>query len=100
MNAPLCTVRMLGVLLCHVVWLEATAGRAENSFEWQTAPPDSPGVSPTALEAIRKRMADKKTGAFLVVRNDRIVCEWYAPGVTPQRKFGTASLVQALLGGS
>jgi CubicO group peptidase (beta-lactamase class C family) len=44
-------------------------------------------------------MEDKKTGAFLVARHDRIVCEWYAPGISSQRKFGTASLAKALVGG-
>ena len=89
--------RTMGILF--FVCLAMTAGRAQTLFEWQAATPESQGISPTALEAIRKRMEDKKSGAFLVVHNDRIVCEWYAPGVTPQRKFGTASLAKALVGG-
>src|SRR5262245_64211867 len=44
-------------------------------------------------------MAGKKTRAFLVIRNDRIVCEWYAPSVTATTKQGTASLAKALVGG-
>jgi CubicO group peptidase (beta-lactamase class C family) len=79
--------------------LGAASAAAQNPFEWQAAAPESQGVSSTELEIIRKRMVDKKTGGFLVVRHDRIVCEWYAPGVTPQRKFGTASLAKALIGG-
>ncbi|MBI2946896.1 MAG: beta-lactamase family protein, partial [Verrucomicrobia bacterium] len=68
-------------------------------FEWQAATPESQGISPARLEAIRERMANKKTRAFLVARNDRIVCEWYAPGVTATTKQGTASLAKALVGG-
>jgi len=68
-------------------------------FEWQTASPESQGVSPDHLEIIRQRMADKGTRAFLVIRHDHIVCEWYAPGVTATAKQGTASLAKALVGG-
>src|SRR5213592_3933277 len=68
-------------------------------FEWQRATPESQDVSPARLEVIRERMASKKTRAFLVVRNDRLVCEWYASGVTATTKQGTASLAKALVGG-
>src|SRR6266536_419932 len=68
-------------------------------FEWQTATPESQDVSPAQLEVIRERMASKKTRALLVVRNDRIVCEWYAPGVNATTRQGTASLAKALVGG-
>src|SRR4051812_9888644 len=89
------------------LWLAAVLlfGGAGNSwlcaaqFEWRTATPESQGMSPTQLEAIRERMAAKKTRAFLVIRNDHIVCEWYASGVAPTTKQGTASLAKALVGG-
>jgi CubicO group peptidase (beta-lactamase class C family) len=44
-------------------------------------------------------LAKRKTRAFLVIRNDKMVYEWYADGVTPERKQGTASLAKALVGG-
>jgi CubicO group peptidase (beta-lactamase class C family) len=68
-------------------------------FDWQSATPQSQGMSSDGLEVIRERMAKKKTKAFLVICNDRIVCEWYAPGVTATTKHGTASLAKALVGG-
>ncbi len=68
-------------------------------FAWQTATPESQGLSPERLETVRARMESKKTRAFLVARNDRIVCEWYAPGVSADAKQGTASLAKALVGG-
>ncbi len=49
--------------------------------------------------AVNEDLAAKKTRAFLVVRNDKIVYEWYAPGVTAASKQGTASLAKALVGG-
>src|SRR6266705_2109110 len=65
------------------VWLEAmlllaclgNIGCGAGQFEWQMATPESQGISPERLAAISERMAEKKTRAFLVVRNDHIVCE-------------------------
>ena len=34
-----------------------------------------------------------------MVRDDKIVYEWYAPGHGPDRKQGTASLAKAIVGG-
>lgn len=68
-------------------------------FEWQAATPESQGVNARALDTIKQRMIDKKTAAFLVVRNDRIICEWYAAGHSNSTKEGTASLAKALVAG-
>ncbi|HEU0039421.1 MAG TPA: serine hydrolase domain-containing protein, partial [Verrucomicrobiae bacterium] len=67
--------------------------------DWPTAKPESQGLSSERLDAIKERLAAKKTRAFLVVRNDRVIYEWYAPGVTATTKQGTASLAKALVGG-
>src|SRR5215467_165308 len=69
------------------------------NWEWPNATPESQGMSSARLEAIQQRLAAKKTRAFLVVRNDHIVFEWYSPGVTAATKQGTASLAKALVGG-
>jgi CubicO group peptidase (beta-lactamase class C family) len=72
---------------------------AEKAWDWPTATPESQGMSGPRLDAIKQRLASKKTRAFLVVRNDCIVYEWYATGVTATTKQGTASLAKALVGG-
>ena len=51
------------------------------------------------LDALRDELAARRTRALLVVRNDRIVYEWYADKVTADTKQGTASLAKALVGG-
>src|SRR6185369_14275745 len=51
------------------------------------------------LDAIKDVLVAKKSRAFLVVRNDRLIVEWYADGVTATTKQGTASLAKALVGG-
>src|SRR5437764_218539 len=56
-------------------------------------------IAPRMLHALREDLAARRTLAFLVVRNDRVVYEWYARGVTADTKQGTASLAKALVGG-
>lgn len=57
---------------------------AEKSFEWETATPESQGMSLTKLDALRDGIA-KTTKALFVVRNDRVVYEWYAEGHGPTK---------------
>ena len=71
----------------------------EQSFLWQTASPESQGMSSSKLDALRDILAVKDTKTFLVVRHDRIVYEWYAPDYSPTRRHYTASLAKALVGG-
>ena len=95
---PNCPLRICLAVLA-IIFATQGVGRGGESFEWQSGVPESQGMSSTRLEVIRERLAAKKTRAFLVVRNDRIVCEWYAPGVTAETRQGTASLAKALVGG-
>jgi CubicO group peptidase (beta-lactamase class C family) len=68
-------------------------------FEWHSATPKSQGMSKDKLDAIKDELAKRKTRAFLVVRNDKIVCEWYAAEHGPDKKHGAASLSKATVGG-
>jgi CubicO group peptidase (beta-lactamase class C family) len=77
---------VFGISICH-------------AFEWQTATPESQGMLSAKLETMRANLAAHRTKALLVIRNDQIVCEWYATGVTTNQKHGTASLAKALVGG-
>src|SRR4051794_12834308 len=67
-------------------------------FTWQTVTPESQGMSGPKLDALKDAIAPKTT-AFLVVRNDKIVYEWYAPGWSATKPHGTASLAKAVVGG-
>jgi CubicO group peptidase (beta-lactamase class C family) len=77
----------------------ATARPPGRSFEWQSATPESQGLSGPKLDALRDELARRRTRVFLVIRNDRIVYEWYAPGIDPKAKQGTASLAKAVVAG-
>lgn len=75
----------------------AWCGAAE--FQWTSATPESQGMSSEKLATMRDDLAARKTTGLLVVRNDKIVCEWYAPGQSAKSKHGTASMAKAIVGG-
>ena len=68
-------------------------------FQWETATPESQGMSSETLATMRDDLAARKTTGLLVIRNDKIVCEWYAPGQSAKSKHGTASMAKAVVGG-
>jgi len=68
-------------------------------FEWEKVAPEDQCLSSERLEAMCADLAEKGTKALLVVRNDRIVHEWYEPGRTASDTHYTASLAKALVGG-
>ncbi len=93
---PAWGIFLMMLLVLPVLARESSMGPGQ---EWPAATPESQGMSRARLDVIRERLAARKTRAFLVIRNDHIVCEWYAPGVTAATKQGTASLAKALVGG-
>jgi CubicO group peptidase (beta-lactamase class C family) len=68
-------------------------------FSWQSADPGSHGLERGKLDELRDILAANRTKALLIVRHDRIVYEWYAPGYSPDRRHYTASLAKSLVGG-
>ena len=79
-------VRGWWVVAVSLVAVGAARANQPAPFEWQTATPESQGMSAARLDALRDELAKRKTTAFLVVRNDRIVYEWYAPDHGPVRQ--------------
>lgn len=73
--------------------------KPEPAWDWPTATPESQGMSKEKLDALKDDLARRKSTVFLVIRNDHIVYEWYAPGHGPAQQEGTASLAKALVGG-
>jgi len=71
----------------------------QGGFEWEKAPPGNEGMLLQKLDAAKDVLAKKGTKTFLVIKNDKIVYEWYAPGYGPTKKHYTASLAKALVGG-
>jgi len=74
-------------------------GWAEKPFEWVPAQPEAVGISSEKLRALSAELAKRQTKAFLVVRHDKLIWEWYSPDHGPDKKHYTASLAKAIVGG-
>ncbi len=68
-------------------------------FEWQPAAPERQGMSKEKLDALKDDLARRRTRSFLVIRNDKIVYEWYADANGAELKLGVASLSKATVAG-
>src|SRR5688500_13673611 len=88
----------VGVVL-GLRWLAPGPAAAAEPFAWQTAPPHSQRRSGPERDTVRDGLTASGAQAFLVVRNDRIVYEWYAPARPAAKTHYTASLAKALVGG-
>src|SRR5262245_23765342 len=91
-------LRVAGILLTLAL-VRSLAAAPPDAFQWQTATPESQGMSTPKLAALQQNMAAHKTDALLVIRNDKIVSEWYAEGNSATKPHGTASLAKAIVGG-
>jgi CubicO group peptidase (beta-lactamase class C family) len=63
------------------------------------APSDDSGMDRARLDALRDRLAAKRTDSFLVMRRGRVAYEWYAPEWNAAKPHGAASLSKSLVGG-
>jgi len=90
--------RRTAICLVGTLFALTLPARADQ-FQWTTATPESQGMSSQKLEAMRASLAARKTTGLLVLRNDKIVCEWYAPGQSAASKHYTASMAKAVVGG-
>jgi len=71
-----------------------------SGFQWgEVVSPESQGMASARLEGAGRGLAERGTAALLVIRHDRIVQEWQAPGRGPSDGHYTASLAKALVGG-
>src|SRR6266516_1237635 len=68
-------------------------------FACQSATPESQGMSKPKLDALKDELARRKTRAFLVIRNDQVVYEWYAAGHGLTKRHGAASLSKPTVAG-
>ena len=67
--------------------------------DWLTATPESQGMSSKQLKVMADALVARRTSDLLVIRNDKIVCEWHAPGRSGTSLHGTASMAKAIVGG-
>ncbi len=84
------------LLLASVLAQPAVSGNPA----WLTATPESKGFDKAKLDAARDVLSARNTKNFLIIRQGRIVYEWYAADAGPDKPHYTASLAKALVGGT
>lgn len=72
--------------------------RPSPNVRWETATPESEGMDPERLEALRDSLAIHATRALLVARDGRIILEWYGPSFGPNTKLSLAALAKGVAG--
>jgi len=73
--------------------------KAAGPFEWEAAAPETQEMSSAKLKAMQEALAADHTHGLIVVRNDKVVCEWYAKDFPATKPHYTASAAKALVGG-
>ncbi len=87
---------LLALLLGLVFASAARAGGVFPGQDWETAAPDSQGLSAEKLEKARAWLASHNSRSGLVVRHGRIVAEWYFQDADRNSKFAAYSTSKSL----
>jgi len=83
-----------------VLALDTPFNKMESSFQWEKATPEALGMSSDLLDELKNNLEKKGTKKLLIIKNDRIIYEWFAEGWEDSvRKHYSASLAKALVGG-
>lgn len=89
MHASRLTVRILALATIYLAAarLLAADATAWPVPDWQTASPESQGMSAAGVEKVRDWLRDNGSKTGLVVRHGRIVGEWYFADAQPSSKY-------------
>ena len=68
------------------------------NVEWASASPESLGMDGSKLEALIESLSERDTDAFIVVKGNRIVAEWYGDGQSANKTHSLAALAKATTG--
>lgn len=66
-----------GAAVCVLAGLSLAGMARADSYDWEKATPESQGIDGDRLDALRQDLEARDTSVFLVVRNGRLVYEWY-----------------------
>ena len=100
MQVKKCTI----IISIHLLFLSTIVHRdasaADTLFHWNKSNPESQGMSSARLNDMMQTLQSKGTKKLLIIKNDYIVCEWFAEGWHDSlRTHYSASLAKALVGG-
>jgi CubicO group peptidase (beta-lactamase class C family) len=91
--------RYIYIIIIIILSISNKLHPEEQAFQWQTAAPETQNMISSKLDSMKNTLAAIDTRKLLIIRNDKIVYEWYAPDYGPDKKHYTASLAKALAGG-
>lgn len=94
-----CITLLLGNAAVPAAFASSTEDGSRSPFDWKMDRPEAHGFSSAKLDALRDDLAARKTKIFLLIRDDRILYEWYAPDFPASRRHYTASAAKAIVGG-
>ena len=81
-------------------WLrDHVLGLSRSPYVWEGAEPEDEGLDGVELDGLKDDLARRGTRAFLLLKNDRIVYEWYSAESGPERPHSIAALGKAVTGG-
>ena len=86
------------LLACGTVMVGGGTAPQPAAFEWRASVPEHEGLSRARLDALRDRLA-ARSKSLIVIRNDAVVYEWYAPDHGAARTHYSASMAKALVAG-
>ncbi|MGM0532419.1 MAG: serine hydrolase [Bacteroidota bacterium] len=98
-------VIIFGIFLFFISWVqpekqEKSAVSPSSDFQREYATPESQGMSSQKLDEMRSILAEKGTKKLMIIKNNKIVYEWFSNGNEDSvKKHYTASLAKALVGG-
>ncbi len=91
---------VLSVSSCKEQGDQRTISSEPDVFEWTYAQPESQGMSSEKLDALVKDLSARGTKKLMIIRNDQVVCSWFAEGHEDSiRGHYTASLAKAIVSG-
>jgi CubicO group peptidase (beta-lactamase class C family) len=87
-------------IACKQKGNEEQATATPSAFQWKNTRPESQGMSSQKLDEMKNVLAKKGTKKLLIIKNNKVVYEWFASGWEDSaRKHYSASLAKALVGG-
>jgi len=86
------------VILILSLFSVVQAGRGQTAF-FGSCTPEEEGFSSALLNRMKDSLAAHGTTSVMVIKNSRVILEWYADGWDRNKKHYTASLSKALVGG-
>jgi CubicO group peptidase (beta-lactamase class C family) len=86
-------------LIFIIISFSSGSSAAPKSFVWQKSSPSQQGMSERILNDLKVSLEKKGTKSLLIIRNDKIVFEWYGEDFGPEKGHYTASLAKSLVGG-